>query len=182
MAEGVEVAVAFLDLGVQVGPGRVGSGGGVCDFAGGLVARRGAERGRGELARGVDSPRRLERQQRDFRTWVQRIKGNHCLNFIRKRKDRVFVDAADPVTEMNEELHEAPEAPREMEADEQVARISATLEALPDKLRVALVLRDLDEMSYQDIADVLNIGLSATKMRIKRAREEFRRLHDRKGD
>ena len=39
-----------------------------------------------------------------------------------------------------------------------------------------LVLRDIDGLSYEAVADTLGIGLSAAKMRIKRAREQFREL------
>ncbi len=115
-----------------------------------------------------------------FGTWIQRIKGNHCLNFLRKRKDRIQVDVADPALEAEPELSAEPKAVADLEAEHRRRRIAETLDALPEKLRLALIMRDLDEMSYQEIADVLGIGLSATKMRIKRAREEFRRLHDRK--
>ena len=60
---------------------------------------------------------------------------------------------------------------------EQQERIAATLDSLPDTLRTALIMRDMDGLSYQDIADDLGIGLSAVKMRIKRAREAFREAY-----
>ena len=49
---------------------------------------------------------------------------------------------------------------------------------MSETLRVPLVLCDMDELSYQEIAEELGIGMSATKMRIKRGREEFRRLYE----
>ena len=52
--------------------------------------------------------------------------------------------------------------------------IHRVLDAMPDKLRIPLVLRDMDELSYEEVATKLGIGLSAAKMRIKRAREWFR--------
>ncbi len=52
--------------------------------------------------------------------------------------------------------------------------ISNILDMMPESLRVPLILRDMDGMSYQEIADELQLGLSAVKMRIKRARAEFR--------
>ena len=55
-------------------------------------------------------------------------------------------------------------------------RVGAVLLELNETLRIPLVLRDMDGMSYDEIADELDIGLSAVKMRIKRGREEFRRL------
>ena len=45
-----------------------------------------------------------------------------------------------------------------------------------ETLRIPLVLRDMDGMAYDEIAEELGVGLSAVKMRIKRGREEFRRL------
>ncbi len=51
------------------------------------------------------------------------------------------------------------------------------LDALPDAIRVPLVLRDLDGMSYPEIAEQLNISVPAAKMRLSRARQEFRRLY-----
>ncbi len=52
--------------------------------------------------------------------------------------------------------------------------ISLTLDGLSENLRVPLIMRDMDGLSYQEIADHLGVGLSATKMRINRARQEFR--------
>jgi len=45
---------------------------------------------------------------------------------------------------------------------------------MPSTLRIALVLCDMDELSYEEVAHSLGIGLSAAKMRIKRARDDFR--------
>jgi RNA polymerase sigma-70 factor (ECF subfamily) len=45
---------------------------------------------------------------------------------------------------------------------------------MSDTLRVPLVMRDMDGLPYQEIADILGLGISAVKMRIKRARDEFR--------
>ena len=45
---------------------------------------------------------------------------------------------------------------------------------MPSTLRIPLLLCDMDELTYEEVAQSLGISLSATKMRIKRAREEFR--------
>jgi RNA polymerase sigma-70 factor (ECF subfamily) len=52
--------------------------------------------------------------------------------------------------------------------------ISTVLDSMSSTLRIPLLLSDMDELSYEEIARFLGISLSATKMRIKRAREEFR--------
>lgn len=113
-----------------------------------------------------------------FSTWIQRIKINHCLNFLRSRKKRAYVDIHDPVTEAQEELRVESRAEQRVLARNERERIQAILDELPDTLRVPLIMRDLDGMAYQDIADDLEIGLSAVKMRIKRAREEFRARYE----
>jgi RNA polymerase sigma-70 factor (ECF subfamily) len=56
-------------------------------------------------------------------------------------------------------------------------RIAEVLDSMSETLRVPLLLRDMDEFSYEEVAAVMGIGLSAAKMRIKRAREEFRKKY-----
>lgn len=110
-----------------------------------------------------------------FGSWVKRIKVNHCLNHLRRKRGRQFVDVDDPINEVEQELQVAPGADRGLEARDDQDRIRQTLSGLPDTLRLPLILRDMDGLSYQEIADKLDLGLSAVKMRIKRGREEFRR-------
>ncbi len=109
-----------------------------------------------------------------FKTWLQRIKINHCLNYLDKQKKRRVVDVEDPVVSARDELRVEPRAEKRVEAISDRERIAFVLDSLAETLRVPLVLRDADGDSYQEIADRLGIGLSAVKMRIKRAREEFR--------
>jgi RNA polymerase sigma-70 factor (ECF subfamily) len=108
-----------------------------------------------------------------FSTWLQRIKINHCLNFNEKRRGKLMVDVS-PGMEIEAGLAVAPRGPSQLESLDERRRISGVLDAMSDTLRVPLLLRDLDGLSYQEIADRLDVGLSAVKMRIKRAREEFR--------
>lgn len=114
-------------------------------------------------------------QRARFGTWVQRVKINHCLNFLKSRKRRSFVDVDATSAETEPALRVDPDAPLRVETDEERARIRTVLDSLPDSLRVPLVLCDVDGLSYKEIQDELGLGLSAVKMRIARAREEFRR-------
>lgn len=125
----------------------------------------------------------LERFERraSFRTWIRRIKVNHCLNFLRKSRGVAFVDIAEPGVEeglavaLDAEAR-AEEPDEEMRA-EQRRRVLQALEGLNDTLRVPLVLCDVDGLSYEAIAEELGIGLSAVKMRIKRGRAAFRQRY-----
>lgn len=113
-----------------------------------------------------------------FRTWIQRIKVNHCLNFLRKNQGVAMVDVDDPSLAEDPRLEQPAVATTQLERAEQRQRIARVLDAMTDTLRIPLILRDADGMSYEDIAERLGIRLPAVKMRIKRGREEFRRLLD----
>lgn len=112
-----------------------------------------------------------------FRAWIKRIKVNHCLNFLRKGRGRQVVDIDEVPPGAHEELHTWVDPQKALDELEDRRRIVEVLDAMADTLRVPLMLRDGDGFSYQEIADQLGLGLSAVKMRIKRGREEFRRLY-----
>ena len=116
-----------------------------------------------------------------FSTWLYRITVNTCLDTLSKRKRRlqqVDLDLAEV-----EEIR-PPQAGQKGERSpeqallqhELVECIQDALMGLRDKERMILTLRDVEEMEYQIIADVLNIGMSAVKMRIHRARLAFRQI------
>jgi RNA polymerase sigma-70 factor, ECF subfamily len=121
--------------------------------------------------------RSFERRS-SFRHWLQRIKVNHCLNHLKKSEGKSFLAIDDEVAEGLEQLRVSPVAERELEAMGDRQRIADILDSMPAPLRVPLILRDMDELSYEDIAATLGIGLSAVKMRIRRARERFRRCYE----
>ena len=54
--------------------------------------------------------------------------------------------------------------------DEQKAVISRAIATLPDKYRAPIILRDIEGLTYEEIADVMRLGLGTTKSRISRAR------------
>lgn len=121
--------------------------------------------------------RRFEGRSK-FSTWLQRIKINHCLNFNQKRRNRSFVSIESPEVEARVDLQTSPRGEQNLRAAEERHRIAAALDELSESLRVPLILRDADGLSYAAIAEKLELSLSAAKMRIKRGREEFRRLYD----
>ncbi len=113
-----------------------------------------------------------------FRHWLQRIKVHHCLNHLKKREGKEALALDEEAGEMFEQLQTPPAAERNLETRGRQERISSVLRAMPALLRVPLVMRDMDELTYEEIAAELGIGLSAAKMRVKRAREQFRRLYE----
>ena len=116
-------------------------------------------------------------QRSSFKTWLWRIKVNHCLNFLQRRRRERFVAVHEPEVEQRSELQVDPAALRNLETAFDREVIARSLDAMPETLRVPLLLRDLDGFSYQEIADGLGLSLSAVKMRIKRGREDFRKRY-----
>lgn len=110
-----------------------------------------------------------------FGTWLQRIKVNHCLNYLKSRRGRTYIELSEREAADTSALRIEDTAASGLDLERQRARIRAVLDSLPDALRVPLVMRDVDEMSYAEIQTELGLGASATKMRIARARQEFRR-------
>ena len=54
--------------------------------------------------------------------------------------------------------------------------VQRALQKLPKKLRAVIVLREMEELTYEEIGEVLNVSTGTVKSRISRAREELRKL------
>ena len=113
--------------------------------------------------------------------WLRTVTRNECLNHLTRyrRRWRLFSElgrtgeGADP--EPFEAQLPAAEAPG-LEAAERAAHLEAALGRLPDAQRVPLVLFHFEEMSYQDIADLLGVSLAKLKTDIHRGREALRKF------
>jgi len=109
-----------------------------------------------------------------FSTWLYRIKVNHCLNHRRAEKRRAADVAIDDAAPDAEALTVTPDADVALDRSADVTRVRAAVASLSETLRQPLVMRELDEMSYDEIAAALGLSLSAVKMRILRGRQELR--------
>lgn len=109
-----------------------------------------------------------------FWGWLQRIKVNHCLNHLKKQAGRSYVGIEEPEVDEFDQLKVQATAEQLAGAISDRQLISAILDSMSSTLRIPLVLCDMDELSYEEVAQSLGISLSAAKMRIKRGREEFR--------
>lgn len=112
-----------------------------------------------------------------FGAWIQRIKVNHCLNHVKKRQGKDFMDVDDPAVSAHDAMRAPARAADEVASWDERAAVRAILDDMVGTLRIPLVMRDVDGFTYQEIADHLGVGLSAVKMRIKRGREDFRRRY-----
>ncbi len=109
-----------------------------------------------------------------FSTWLYRIKVNHCLNHRRAGKRHDGDVAIDDAAPDSAALTVPADADVALDRAADVTRVRAAVASLSETLRQPLVMRELDEMSYEEIAAALGLSLSAVKMRILRARQELR--------
>ena len=111
-----------------------------------------------------------------FSTYIYRIATNLAISEIRKRKRRkllsltgLFQDDHDEHVEFQPKDERA--LPDEnLVEDEQSRVIANAIAALPEKYRVPIILRDIEGRSYEEIAQIMELGLGTTKSRISRAR------------
>jgi RNA polymerase sigma-70 factor (ECF subfamily) len=111
-------------------------------------------------------------------TWVFQIAWNHLRAHRRRtgRRSRVFVDGLDGrdhAIETAPDLRADPE--RTALASEMAERVSAALAELPEHYRVVVWLRDGEDLSYQQIAAVLDVPIGTVRSRLARARSMLKR-------
>ncbi len=125
-------------------------------------------------------------QQASFSSWVYRIATNSALDSIDKikRQQKHTVSPSNTVSNAKDEekdplhLHASAEAGPEESSIQRELRecISQILRRMDRQQARLLILRDFDDVSYDEIAALLKVGLSAVKMRIHRARLAFQEL------
>jgi RNA polymerase sigma-70 factor (ECF subfamily) len=126
-----------------------------------------------------------------FSTWLYRVAANHCKNRIKylSRRSRTTGDGLDAVPEQG--MEDAGQAPLQshidgpdkilegLQLEQLMQRAIATLD---EEHRLLIVLRDVEELSYQEIADITSLNEGTVKSRLHRARmaiKEFIERHTR---
>jgi len=111
----------------------------------------------------------------NFQTWLISVSRNLCIDYYRSvRKEREIVDRSVDSTEVSVASGE-PDALVTLERGDRRARLHDALEQLPDTLRTAVTLRDIQELTYQEIADKLALPKGTVKSRINRGRKKLAR-------
>jgi len=121
--------------------------------------------------------RSYDSAQGTFSTWLNRVARNHLVDHYRRtRKDRVTSSLDDDSTPLPElpSTRAAPTA--SVESRERRELLQAALDQMSPDLREAVVLRDLQDLDYQEIAQVLGVPQGTVKSRINRGRLELARV------
>lgn len=112
--------------------------------------------------------------QSSFATWVYRITMNTCLDELRKRKNRPNT-SLDGLVDAGWSPADEDDTP-EKHAVRREARksLEGFIQELPEDMRAAVVLRDIQGYAYDEIADILGTNVGTIKSRISRGREKLR--------
>ncbi len=104
-----------------------------------------------------------------FLTWAYRVCANTCLDLLRKKKPDVQVEEYVNVVESKTGNPE-----NETVNNELSRNISRCIKSLAQKYMAVLVLKDIEGMRYEEIAQILKISVGTVKSRLSRAREKVR--------
>lgn len=111
----------------------------------------------------------------NFTTWIISISRNLCIDHYRRvRKEREVVDRRVDASELSP-VAGGIDAFARLDRFDRRALLREALAALPDTLRTAVAMRDLQELSYQEIARRLDLPDGTVKSRINRGRHELAR-------
>ena len=109
-----------------------------------------------------------------FSTWIYSITYNFCIDTIRKKKKDKSV-LVDDMTNEHDTADDGVEDRFLLEMN--VRRLKVILDKIPTTDKAILLMKYQDEMSIKEISEILGKSESAIKMKIKRAKQKFKRTH-----
>ena len=109
-----------------------------------------------------------------FTVWLNRVARNHLVDHYRRtKKDRVTSSLEDEAGVMERRPASGPPPSGRVETREQREYLQAALDQLSPDLREAVILRDLNDLDYEEVAAVLSVPQGTVKSRINRGRLEL---------
>lgn len=110
-----------------------------------------------------------------FSTWLYRIATNHTIDHLRKKKLRTYsidepLSTKDGDMQLELKDHEA-STDEPIERNERKVMVQEAIETLPEKYKKVIEMRHMQELSYQEIAEELDVPIGTVKAHIFRARE-----------
>jgi RNA polymerase sigma-70 factor (ECF subfamily) len=113
-----------------------------------------------------------------FTTWIYRITANLCLNELKSIKGKKLIQLeSEHEDRQNTNFETHPNASRSPEdlllAEERSRQISDTLQTLPENQRMALILKRYDNLSYDEIAKIMECSVSAVESLLVRAKRNL---------
>ena len=114
--------------------------------------------------------------QSSFATWAYRITMNTCLDNLRRKKVRQ-AQSLDALLDIGWSPADEDASPEKHADNAEMRRaLSRAIQLLPEDMRSAVVLRDVQGYSYEEIAEILEANVGTVKSRISRGREKLRNV------
>lgn len=108
-----------------------------------------------------------------FKTWVQRITTNLCIDFLRKKKVTISIEEHDLIFQSNDLVE------TKLLKDYEIRELHQAIHELAPTYRTIMILRYVHDFSYQEIADTMELPLNTVKSHIFRAKQLlYVRLYD----
>jgi len=106
----------------------------------------------------------------NLKAWICTVTARTCLDALRKRRPET--------TELTEETFHTtqPSAEESATANERVKEILTAIQKLPDDHRMAIILRDMQGLSYEELAKALKVTVGTVKSRLSRARAGLKKI------
>ncbi len=111
-----------------------------------------------------------------LQNWILRVGRNLIIDHYRRNRKQPQASGSKELEAMNIRDEKAPDPQNRVERDEASRFLQAGLQALPPELKEAIILRDLEGLAYQEIAELLRIPEGTVKSRINRGRIELAKL------
>ena len=109
-----------------------------------------------------------------YKAWFCRIAKNVCIDFLRRKKPQQSIET------MMENGHDIPDGNadvyHELDSNERKQHLHKALDALPPKMRIVIALRDIEGLSYEEMASTLSCTLGTVKSRVNRARNKLKEI------
>lgn len=139
-----------------------------------LPAREDAEDATNEVFMKVRQKLGTYDASRPFTAWLYKVASNHCWDMLRRRRIRQDLETGDVETLPLE--HPDPGQLERLQAEHTNKEVRAGLDKLPDRARMALVLRYFSDMSYEEIAETLGVRRAFVGVLLLRARHQLREI------
>lgn len=123
------------------------------------------------------------RSESKFSTWIYRIAISKSLDYLKSRKRKKRFTLLKSITESEtskKKFEQLPENENQglqsmIENEDRIKILNAAIDKLPENQRIAFTLSKYDEMSYQEISDILGVSISSVESLIHRAKINLRK-------
>lgn len=114
------------------------------------------------------------REESGLYTWLYRIATNECITFLNKKRKRYFI----PIVDVEKELSRSLESDPYFNGDEIQKKLQRALLTLPEKQRIVFNLKYFEEMTYEEMSEVLQTSVGALKASFHHAMKKIEDFFD----